>query len=147
MDIPPGICSAAFDDQEIKKGTIIRLKFRFPNGTERFKFFVVLNKALQDNPLLCVITTTKLDFYFRNAQFNPDTLTIAAGVISCFSQDTLLDCRQIKSFEREVVKNQFLAGDMTFEGALSQDLIEKIDDVVRGSRLIAPVYKKKILGS
>ncbi|MBF0388250.1 MAG: hypothetical protein HQL20_10460 [Candidatus Omnitrophica bacterium] len=145
MDIPESISNSAVDNHQIKKGTIIKLKYRFSSGNDRFKFFVVLNKISRPDPLVCVITTSQISFYLKNAQFNADVLTIAPNAVPCFVKDTVVDCRQIYRLSMVSIRDSFSKGDMTFEGDLPETLVEKIDAVIRGSRLISPLDKKQIL--
>ena len=94
MDIPDGVYDAFFEKYPIKKGTIIRTEYRFINNIVRQKFFIVVNKSPHEDPLVCIITTSQIDFYIKNPQFNCDTLTIAPNLISCFDKVTVVDCRQ-----------------------------------------------------
>ena len=147
MDIPAEISDSVFDQTPIKKGAIIKTEYRFPNGRERQKFFIILNKHPQEDPLVCVITTSQIDFYIKNPKFNNDTLTIAANSISCFNKDTVVDCRQIYALTKNSVKVAFSKNTLTFAGELPDHLIEKIDDIIKTSLVISTTDKKKILGA
>lgn len=145
MEIPEEICDVVFDQSPIKKGTVIKTDYQF-RGKNHKKYFIVLNKDPQENPLVCVITTSQLDFYIKNSLVSADTLTIAPNYIPCFDKPTVVDCSQIYRLTKEQIKTSFLNKAVTFAGELPEDLIEKIDDIVRSSRLITGVDKKKILG-
>lgn len=145
MDSPEEVYDAIFDESLIRKGTIVKTEYQFSNGEKREKFFIILNKFAKEDPLVCVITTSQLDFYIRNLKFNDDALTIAANTIPCFNKDTVVDCRQIYCLTRKSVREALLKNGFKFVGELPDYLIEKIDAIVCDSRFISKIHKRKIL--
>src|SRR3989338_8927025 len=137
MNIPNRVPAQANDKHPIKRGAIIKEEYQFPDNSCRFKYFVVLNKDPQISPLLCVITTSQIDFYLKNPQFNNDALTIAQNKVPCFTKDTVVDCRQIHELQRNFLSEAIVKGVFAYFGEMPQYLMEKIDDIVKASKLIS----------
>jgi hypothetical protein len=146
IDIPDDISDETFDNTEIRRGTVIRVLSQFPDGTQRYKYFIAISRNIQKDPLIFVITTSNIDFYLRFPRFNNDAISIAANVISFFPKDTVIDCRQIYQFFREVLKQRFRENLLQFTGQMPEEFLDKIDQVVRQSKLISENQKKLILG-
>lgn len=146
VNIPSNIRDEVFDNTDIKRGTVIRVLSHFPDGSQRYKYFIVVSKDIHIDPIVFVITTSNIDFYLQHPTFNNDAISIAANTISFFSKDTVVDCRQIFSFRREALKRNFRDNLLQFAGQMPQEFMERIDEVIRQSKLIAKNQKKLILG-
>ena len=147
IEIPDGICDEVFNDEHFPKGTVIRLKYHFTNSINpRNKYFVSLSLDPSANPIVFVITTSKIDFFLRHPQFNNDAITVTAKSLDYFTEDTVIDCRQIHSLSRDKLRDHFKQKTLQFIGRLPLEYIEKIDAVIPRSKLISKEVKRLILG-
>jgi hypothetical protein len=146
VDIPDKICDEAFDNTEIRRGTVIRVLSQFPDGSQRYKYFIAISRDIHIDPIIFVITTSNIDFYLKFPKFNNDAISIAAKTISFFQKDTVIDCRQIHQFSREILKQRFRENLLQFTGEMPKEFLDKIDQVIRQSKLLPKNQKKLILG-
>ena len=145
VDLPAGLSDNLFDDF-IKRGAIIRTKYKFENGKESYKYFIAVSRDLTSDPLIFIITTSKIDFYHKNPVFNNDIVGIQGQSLPYFPVDTVLDCRQIYPLSRQTLKENFQKQILEFCGELPDQLIQRIDDIVKASKHISTKHKKLILG-
>ena len=145
VDLPMGLSDNLFDGS-IKRGAIIRTKYKFESGKESYKFFIAISRNLKSDPLIFIITTSKIDFYHKNPVFNNDIVGIQGKSLPSFPIDTVLDCRQIYPLSRQTLKENFYKQILEFCGELPADLIQRIDEIVKGSKHISIKHKKFILG-
>ena len=145
VDLPDGLTDNLFDDS-IKRGAIIRTKFKFESGKESYKYFIAVSRDTASDPLVFIITTSKIDFYHKHPVFNNDIVGIQGKSLPYFPIDTVLDCRQIYPLSRQTLKENFRKQILEFCGELPEQLIQRIDDVVKTSKHISTKHKKLILG-
>ena len=145
VDLPVGLSDNLFDSL-IKRGAIIRTKYKFESGEERYKYFIAISRDLTNDPLIFIIMTSKIDFYHKNPIFNNDIVGIQGKSLPSFPVDTVLDCRQIFPLSRQTLKENFRKQVLEFCSELPNDLIQRIDGIVKASKHISPKYKKLILG-
>lgn len=145
VDLSIGLSDNLFDGS-IKRGAIIRTKYKFESGKERYKYFIAISRDVTNDPLIFIITTSKTDFYHKNPVFNNDIVGIQGKSFPSFPSDTVLDCRQIYPLSRKTLKENFRKQILEFCGELPNDLIQRIDEIIKDSKHISPKYKKLILG-
>lgn len=145
IDIPDDVCNDAFD-KELKRGSVVKTLFRFPDGTEKFKHLIILNSDIAKDPIVFVLTTSQLDFYDKHPQFNRDIIRIPAQKIKFFPKETVINCREAADLPMRVIKSNFVKNRLRFEGDLPTDILQDIDDIISNSFYISPAYKKLILG-
>ena len=145
IDVPAGVSDDVFD-RELKRGTVIRTQYRFPDGSTRNKYLIVLNHNVSGPAIIFVFTTSRTEFYKKYPQFNLDILALPAGTVSFFAKETVIDCRQVHKLSRNQLKRNFQEGLLQFAGELSASYLTKVDQIIRKSRFISPNDKKYILG-
>ena len=145
VDLPAGLSDNLFDDF-IKRGAIIRTKYKFESGRESYKYFIAISRDLASDPLIFIITTSKIDFYHKNPVFNNDIVGIQGQSLPSFPVDTVLDCRQIYPLSRQTLKENFKKQILEFCGELPEQLLQRIDEIVKVSKHISSKHKKLILG-
>ncbi len=146
VNIPGDICDEIFENTEIKRGTVIRVLSHFPDGSQRYKYFIAVSENVNIEPIIFVITTSNIDFYLKHPNFNNDAISIAANSIPFFQKVTVVDCRQIYQFHKETLKRNFRDNLLQFAGQMPKEFMAKIDEVVKQSKLIAKNQKRLILG-
>ena len=87
IDVPAGISDDIFD-RELKRGTVIRTQYQFPDGTKRNKYLIVLNHSIRGPTIIFVFTTSQTEFYKKHPDFNQDVLTVSAGALFFFVKET-----------------------------------------------------------
>ncbi|MBI3617738.1 MAG: type II toxin-antitoxin system PemK/MazF family toxin [Candidatus Omnitrophica bacterium] len=145
IDVPASISDNIFD-RKLKRGTVIRTQYRFPDGSKRNKYLIVLNYNVGGPTIIFVFTTSQTEFYKKYPQFNPDILALQAGTVPFFAKETVIDCRQVYKLSRDRLKENFQDGLLQFAGELSPSHLAKVDQIIRKSRFISPDDKKYILG-
>lgn len=145
VKVPNGICDDVFD-KEFKRGSVIRTRIRFSSGTERHKFFIILNRNPQKDPTLIFLTTSKTDFFNKYPNYNKDIIRILPGELSYFTKETIIDCRVVYKISREDLKSNFRNNILGFIGELPSDKLQSIDRIVEQSFFISKEDKDIILG-
>ena len=145
IDVPADISDNIFD-RELKRGTVIRTQYQFPDGSTRNKYLIVLNHNISGPTIIFVFTTSRTEFYKKYPQFNPDILTLPVGAVSFFIKETVIDCRQVHKLSRDQLKRNFQEGLLQFAGELSANHLTRVDQIIRKSRFISSDDKKHILG-
>lgn len=145
IDVPASISDNIFE-RELKRGTVIRTQYRFPDGSTRNKYLIVLNRNVGGPTIIFVLTTSQMEFYKKYPQFNPDILVLSAGTVSFFAKETVIDCRQVHKLSRDQLKRNFQGGLLQFAGVLPFEHLTGLDRIIRRSRFISSDDKKHILG-
>ena len=145
IDIPDNVHNGVFN-KEFKRGSVIKTKCRFQDGTERFKYFITLNSDVMQGTAVFVLTTSQTKFYNKHPYFNKDIVRLPAKKIKVFSKETIIDCREIYKLSKQVLKKNFSDGTLKFVGVLPADILQNIDSIISQSFFISPHDKKLILG-
>ena len=131
-------------EKEFARGVVLITEMRFPSGTRRLKYIVVLNDNPADSTTLLFLTTSQTDYYDRFPHV--DHIRIKANTLPFFPKDTILDCREVFAMEREDLKRRYREAALRVEGVFPQEYMDQIDKIVAVSRTIAIRYKKQVLG-
>ena len=135
--------------ENIKQGTLFRLKGDKPFQSEDYHVFVVLNANWQTGEILYLENGTskveKRRQILREIGFNPEEVTveIPAGRYSFFTKDTLIDCHDVSAItidEMNFGNNNFIY----LEDSLSDEDLSRILRAVNSSPQISPVIKRKL---
>ena len=137
IDVPASISDNIFDG-ELKRGTVIRTQYQFPDGSTRNKYLIVLNQNVSGPTIIFVFTTSRTEFYKKYPQFNLDILALPAGTVPFFAKETVIDCRQVHKLSRDRLKGNFQEGLLQFAGELSFEHLSRIDGIIRRSRFMSP---------
>jgi hypothetical protein len=141
------IASRAIDqifENEFIRGTVLLTELQFHSGVKKQKFIIVLNKIPSDPDTLLFITTSQTDFFDRHPAV--DHIRLEANALPCFSKGTVIDCREVWSIDRMILKRRYREGTLKFVGVLPMAYLENIDRLVASSRFISLRHKKAILG-
>ena len=143
MEVPSQTADQVFE-KEFARGAVLITEMQFPSGTRKLKYLVVLNHHPVDVTTLLFLTTSRTDYYDRFP--HGDHLRIKPNTLTFFPKETILDCREVFSMEREDLKRRYQEAALKFVGALPQDYMDQIDKVIASSRFISKRHKKLILG-
>jgi hypothetical protein len=146
IDLPKKLTNGAFDNQ-LERGSVLKTLLRGGNGKEHLKYLVVLNRDISRDPIVFVLTTSKLDFYNKHPEFNRDIIRIIPPKVSFFSKKTIINCREVHRMPKETLKINYQKGRLEFAGILLQELLQQIDNIVLRSFYIPNSDKKLILGN
>ena len=131
-------------EKEFARGVVLITEMQFPSGTRKLKYIVLLNKNPADLTTLLFLTTSQTDYYDRFPHL--DHIRIKPNALPFFPKETILDCREVFSMQREDLKRRYQETALKFIGTLPQDYIDQIDRLVASSRSISKRHKKIILG-
>ena len=131
-------------EKEFARGVVLMTEMRFPSGTQKLKYVVVLNKHPANSTTLLFLTTSQTDYYDRFPYV--DHIRIKANTLAFFPKETVLDCRAVLSMERNDLKRRYQEATLKFVGALPKEYMDQIDRLVALSRVISRRHKKMILG-
>lgn len=143
MEVPSKAADQVFEKEFVRGGVLIT-EMRFPSGTRKLKYIVVLNKNPADSPIVLFLTTSQTDYYDRFPHV--DHIRIKPNMLSFFPKETILDCREVFAIDREDLKRRYREAALKFVGVLPQEYLDQVDKIVAASRTIAIRYKKQILG-
>lgn len=131
-------------EQEFVRGAVLITEMRFQSGTRKLKYIVVLNKYPADSTTVLFLATSQTDYYDRFPHV--DHIRIKPSTFTFFPKETVLDCREVFSMERKDLKRRYQEAALKFVGALPQECMDQIDQLVASSRFISRRHKKMILG-
>lgn len=139
MDLPfEAICN---------KGAVFLWKdYRFFDGEEKDKFIVILSKDNSLDPVLLILTTSQIENYKRIQRLYLETFTIRKGDYNWFNKDTLLDFSKIAEHKKEELSAAFKVGKLRYCGALNNNHLKEINDIVYKSEIIEEYKIERIVG-
>lgn len=143
MEVPARSVDQVFENT-LTRGAVLITEMHFPSGTRKVKYLVVLNHDVADCTTLLFLTTSQTSYYDRFPHV--DHLRIKPNTLPFFSKETILDCREVFSLEREDLKRRYRQATLKFVGILPQGYMDRIDRLVASSRFISMRHKKMILG-
>ena len=143
VDLPESLSNAAFDGIF----SVLRTQFLCHDGILRPHYHIILNFNSLDDDLVYIISTSQLQFYNNNPNFNLDIVRITKDKVSFLPKESILNCRQVFSISRPIFKKRYSEGTLVFVGEMPQDILNRIDIIIKQSRFVSPRIKRKILGS
>ncbi|MFB0519171.1 MAG: hypothetical protein ACETWC_07820 [Acidobacteriota bacterium] len=127
----------------LKRGAIILTEKEFEDISKP-KFFITLNKDPSLDDIYFFTTTSKTDFYNKHPRFESDIIRIQAGEISCFNIETIIICREVHSFAKNELMKRFREGKLKFKDNLPNNILIKLDEIIRRSKLLSKNIKRII---
>ena len=145
IKLPDAICDSLFHDK-FKCGCVFRTLLRCHDGKERPHYFIVLTNSFNIPTHAFLVATSQTDFYDKNPHFNNDILRIPAKQLIFFPKNTIIDCRKIQIFDKDILIQRFRDGILQFMGILPAEIREKLTEIVKKSRFLSLRDRKHILG-
>lgn len=139
IKFPPEAFDTVFRNA-LKRGAIILTEIEFEDISKP-KFFITLNKDPSLDYIYFFITTSKTDYYNRHPRFESDIIRIQLGEISCFNVETVIDCRSVHSFPKNELMKRFREGKLRFKGYLPNNIIGKLNVIIKSSKLLSTKIK------
>jgi len=120
----------------IERGSVFHQKeFKFEDGSSKDKYLITLNCKYRDNNINFVLTTSQSKHY-KNSKFMIDVLIIKANESKFFKADeTFIDLDNIYEDDFNYLENQFDIGELTLLGILENNILEKIEKLIKNSTL------------
>jgi hypothetical protein len=125
----------------LKAGKVIKRLTQFQDGEETVKRLVVLTNS-NDKITLAITTTTNIS---PRKYYNRDDIFIKANQENVFENDTYIQLNRIIEVSTETLKKDYNINKLNILGSISDDLLNKIYDVIEQSEIIEGKYKKRIL--
>lgn len=145
ITLPADLCDPLFDDK-FKRGCVIRTDLECHDGRQRPHYFIVLTNFTDLPTQALLVATSQTNFYDKYPYFNSDILRIPAKQLSFFPSDTVIDCRKIHEFNRDVLKQRFRDNILQFAGILPEQLCAKLTEIIKQSRHLSIRDRELILG-
>ncbi len=146
INLPSDILDPLFDSK-FQRGAVIKTLFKFSDGRKKYKYIIILNHDCSQDPVLCFLTTSQIDFYNKNPQFNRDAIRIKPSQGSLFEQETIINCRELHRVTKDILKKNFKNNVLEFVGQLPDDLMGEINRIVKESYFISKQDQNLILGT
>jgi len=141
--------NADFDklfQSQISCGTVLRFQgYRFPNGTFRDKYIVILNQNHDGNSYF-LFTTSQVRHHHRSRPRR--YLLIPRGSVTVFGLDTVIDTYFIADYPANDLKNLCYQVDprrVEIVGTLPQEMVRQICKMIQNSDEISALKKKIVL--
>ena len=144
VDIPEELCNNTFDEI-LKKGSVLKTKFLCHDGELKTHYHIILNFDHTEENLLYVISTSQLNFYDNNPRFNNDIVRISANKLDFLPKESILDCRRVRSVERDIFKKRYSNNILEFVGVMPSDILQQIDNAILRTRFVPRNTKRRIL--
>ncbi|MGH9365112.1 MAG: hypothetical protein ACRD1B_07605 [Thermoanaerobaculia bacterium] len=145
----PGDIVGPHLEARLRRGTVIRFELEklgdpTREGQTRMKFGVVVNATPGADDILLLLTTSQMEAY-EDGRWQGDILRVDTGRHPFFVKETIIVLRQIESVPMEKLKRMAEGGKLTVEGELGKDELQKINEILRASKLIPPRILKQVL--
>ncbi len=126
-------------------GSILYGKMLLPDGSHHTKFFIILNKQPKDQVIHFVFTTSQTRFYNRRSQFRSQFVKIPKGEIGVFRSETLINCTNIESSQRDILERKLQRKELKRLGILPEKYLDRIRGIIERSILIEDETKERII--
>ena len=127
-----------------KRGNVFyRREVQINRFERKNKYLILLNKDCKLPTSFFFLTTSDIESYKQD----PNVLSgvVEVNVSNIFPKPTIINCRQVRQFQREDLLNDYKAKKLLYKGELPAHIINLVDDVIRKSRIISSEKKQQIL--
>jgi hypothetical protein len=132
----------------VKGAVFLWIDYKFTDGEERNKYIIILSKDNRIEPILLVLTTSKVkEFYKLNRALYTEYYTISANEYEWFSKDTLLDFSKIISYKINELSSAYEADCLRYIGTLKEKHLKEIDEIIYKSEIIEDYKIEKIVSN
>ena len=119
----------------IGKGTVLHWKnYEFETGEKKDSFFVVLSNH-QYGSFLAIRPTTQTEYYERSPRMTREFVLIEKNTEVALPKKCVLDFAHIRSLNWVQMRDAW-GGELTQMACSSSDLIDRIDKLMQGSKLV-----------
>lgn len=124
--------------------------FRFPDKTERTKFWIPLVCELikpnitSERDIPSLLPTSRIDKY-TNQRVVLDTIRLLKGESKLFQKETLLDLKYIQQVKEKDIAQAIIDGKLEYKGLLEDFLSVRIVSAIREARTLSVRTKKELL--
>jgi len=147
ISIPDDILKERFDTR-LLRGNVLRTLINFPIKTI-FKRLLLLNINFNLEDIYYFLTTSSTKWYIENKEteiVKNNCIFIKKGeTINNQTEDMVIDCRKVYIISKSDLFNNYKNHKLDFLEKFSQDIINRVDNIIMNSKLIAPKYLSKII--
>lgn len=145
--IPDDILKERFNNG-LLRGNLLRTLIGFATETH-FKRLLLLNIDFNSEDIYYFLTTSKINWYINNKEseiVKNNSIFINKGeTINNQTEDMVVDCRRVYSISKSDLFQNYKNHKLDFLEKFPQDIIDKIDNIIKNSKQIAPKYLSKII--
>ena len=146
--IPPDALTTLFPGF-LQRGGVIRVE-KYPRlfTGPRDKFLILLNHAFGPAiPVHHVLTTSQTDKIRRFSWADRFVVIVHAGGLPFFPLETAVNCRDVHSIEFDYLQQCYADGSLTFVGNVPEDMMSRIDGILRASPYLTPKVARDIFAA
>ena len=147
ISIPDDILKERFN-AGLLRGNVLRTLISFPTQTI-FKRLLLLNTNFDLEDIYYFLTTSSVKWYIKNKEaeiVKNNCIFIKKGeTTNNQAEDTVIDCRKVYIINKSDLFHNYKNHKLDFLEKLSQDIINRVDNIIMNSKLIAPKYLSKII--
>lgn len=145
--IPDDVLKEWFNNGLIR-GNLLRTLIDFATETH-FKGLLLLNIDFNSEDIYYFLTTSKINWYINNKEseiVKNNSIFINKGeTINNQTEDMVVDCRIVYSISKSGLFQNYKIRKLDFLEKFPQDIIDKIDNIIKNLKQIAPKYLSKII--
>jgi hypothetical protein len=119
--------------------------FIFEDNTKKDKYFITLNCKLSDKEIALILPTSQVEKYKSVSNRLIDTIIIKANESRFFKKDTLIDLKNIKYFEANLIYEAVEKGKVNYLGILEKELIQRMENSIKEAITLSKKLKNQLL--
>jgi len=119
--------------------------FIFEDNTKKDKYFITLNCKLSDKEIALILPTSQVEKYKSVSNRLIDTIIIKANESRFFKKDTLIDLKNIKYFEANLIYEAVEKGKVNYLGILEKELIQRMENSIKEAITLSKKFKNQLL--
>ena len=128
------------------RGNVLRTLINFPLHV--FKRLLLLNNDFNQEEIYYFLTTSKVQWYIDNKEsriVKYNSLYFKKGETSNnISEDMVIDCRKVFTINKSDLFSSYKNLKLDFLNEFSEEIMNKINQIIKNSKLIAPKCISKI---
>jgi len=127
----------------VTRGALLKTEVSFNTGETKEKYLVVVSIDKNADPLLLVLTTSKLRWYDEN----PDApvVRLDVGEIPAFTKETIINCRELLRIPRNDLKRLYEAETLFYIDQLGDDILAHLDKALISARTLTVTEKQAVV--
>jgi len=124
------------------RGTVLRHADWVFEDRYRDKFIVVVSLASTADPIVCVMTTSKLAYFRRHPE---SAVFVAADELTAWPLETAIDCRELYRLSRADLLSKYDEGKLQYCHTVPRRLLAEITEKLAASPHLSPAEKAEVV--
>lgn len=139
----PRILTDANFKKRVTRGSVLKTRFVFEDGTSKQKRIICLNKSLGSE--LYFVKATSQTHQLRIKTLKNNHVYINSDETPVFEVDTIIDLRKVFEEALDGFLERFRNRELEILGEITVPIMNRVDEAIRASKLIELRIKKLIL--